>query len=191
MNLESTYVVNIAPTALSAAGEAALLEGQSASFATVPMPGVRETMPVNGTVGVPLWQTDTQIQFRSPMNTNTFEGRIAIDPEPEQWTPYTDEGGMWLTLIFNKKANTTYTITLQAGMEDIYGNAIPTDYIFSYTTAGIETNAELLRPSQLVTTGAYREDTRIPIIVSGAPTVDFALHRLDLANLQDAVSGGY
>ncbi len=190
LSLESTYVINIAPTARGARGDATLAEGQSISFTTVPLPGVLYTEPANGATGVEFWR-DVTFGFRSPMNMDTFEGRVVIEPAPATWEPYTDSEGLQLHLSFKKRANTTYTITLNAGMEDLYGNAIPTDYVLTFTTAGVQNQAYPFNVGRIAITGSYREDTAIPVVVSGTPTVDFALYRLDLMNLEDAAIGPY
>jgi hypothetical protein len=132
------------------------------------------------------------------MNTETLEGKIVIEPEPETWDPvvWSNES---LNLSFASTPLTLYTITLLAGAEDIYGNAIERDYTFRYTTRDIETwaypNINSWQ-SPLLQTGAHRQDTRLSMIVSGQPEVDFRVYRIDSDELPNAVRqivqrGGY
>ena len=190
LRIDSVYTINIAQTARSTGGDATLNAGQSHIFYTVPYPDVDRTSPANGEFGVQPGG-GASIYFRSPMNTDTFEGRIAVFPESAEWHP-----SVWsnqaLGINFVSLPNTTYTITLRAGTEDIYGNAITTDYTFSYTTGDIATWAyPLTNYGQLALTGSYREDTRMSMYVSGRPTVDFQLYEIGAADLNRVLRGGY
>ncbi|GAB4571044.1 MAG: hypothetical protein Kow0077_06630 [Anaerolineae bacterium] len=185
LQIETVYLLNITTQARSASGEAMLESGQSLSFSTVPYPGIEETYPRNGDRGVRPGR-GASITFRSPMNTETFEGRVRISPETA-WTPYVS-GNRSLQINFAARPNTTYQITFLAGAEDIYGNAIPTDYTFTFTTTDIPTWAyPYSARSNLAITGAYRQDTRFPIYVSGTPTVHFELYHLELEDLAQAI----
>ena len=191
LELDSTYVINLAPTALGEGGFAALAEGWSSSFTTVPLPGVASTNPANGATDVSPWWGGVSISFRSPMNPDTLKDRITISPTPDSWFPNVYEDGTGMYLEFALSPNSTYIVTLLAGMEDIYGNATLTDYILTFTTERMPDSATPLNVGRLAVTGAYRDDTRIPMVVVGRPTVDFTLHRLDFANLEDAALGPY
>ncbi len=189
LHINSVYVLNIAPTARSAAGDATLDEGQSLTFFTVPYPGIERTNPNNGEQNVRPGRGAT-ISFRSPMNTETFEGKVVISPEPESWTPV-----VWnnqsLSLDFAALPNTMYTITFRAGAEDIYGNTIPTDYTFTYWTGDIPTWAYPISTNQyFAITGAHRRDTRFSVLVSGRPTIVFELYHVAPQYFQD-VRGYY
>ncbi|MBN2470718.1 MAG: Ig-like domain-containing protein, partial [Anaerolineae bacterium] len=179
LNIDSVYALNIGPTARSASGTATLDSGQSTTFSTIPYPGIANTYPQNGERGVRPGRGAT-IDFKSPMNAETFANRVRIEPETE-WEPVVWQNTS-LNLDFAALPNTTYSITLLAGMEDIYGNAIQTDYTFTYVTGEIATWAyPITTNSNFAITGAHREDTRFSIYVSGTPTVAFELYRVDLA----------
>ncbi len=176
--IDSLYLITVADTARSAGGEANLTDGYSGSFRTVPYPGVRNTSPNNGQREVYPGSGAT-IYFRSLMNTDTLEGKVVISPETE-WLPET-WGNDALHLRFVSMPNTIYTITLLAGAEDIYGNAIETDYTFSYTTGDIATWAYPIFSwgEAILQTGAHRQDTRMSLMVSGQPEVEFWLYTID------------
>lgn len=195
LEIESLYVVNIGDSARSAGGDATLDRGYSQSFNTVPYPGVDSTSPENGERDVyPGW--GATIYFKSPMNTDTLEGKIEISPETE-WQP-TIWSNQSLNLDFHTLPNTTYTITLRAGAEDLYGNPIETDYTFSYSTGPISTWARPLTNyrTDLLITGAHRDNTRISMQVSGTPKVNFRLYTIEKSQLPDVMReniqhGGY
>ncbi|KAB2859532.1 MAG: hypothetical protein F9K46_11050, partial [Anaerolineae bacterium] len=83
---------------------------------------------------------------------------------------------------------TQYTITLLAGAEDVYGNPIANDFTFTYRTADIPVWATpITNYNNVIVTGAYRENTTIAMSVSGKPSVEFNLYRLDINLLESAV----
>lgn len=187
LTIESEYTINIAPTARSANGEAMLPQGQTQTFRTVPLPGIASTYPANGESVRP--GGGATIYFKSPMNTETFADKVVISPEIE-WTPSV-WGNDSLYVGFNSLPKTTYTITFKAGAEDIYGNAIPTDYTFQFTTTDIDNWGYPISTNIFQTTGAYRNNTRIALIISGQPNVNFKVYRLPLQYTEDYLNYRY
>ncbi len=189
LRIESSYVLNLASSARNATGEATLDGGQSVPFSTVPHPGIERTSPSNGESGVRPGR-GASITFRSPMNAETFADRVIIQPETE-WTP-----SVWddrsLGLQFYALPDTRYSITFLAGAEDIYGNPITTDYTFTYTTGELPSRAyPVTSNTSLSLIGAYRTDSRIPVYVSGTPTVGFELYRVNETLFPAAIQGYY
>ncbi|MBN1201518.1 MAG: Ig-like domain-containing protein [Anaerolineae bacterium] len=178
LKIESVYTISVAPTARGASGEATLKEGITYTFSTVPYPGIEGTYPENGDRGIEPGG-GVSIYFKSAMNTDTFKGKAEIvEPAGVEWEPVV-QGSSSLYLNFATQPNTTYTITFKKGAEDVYGNAIETDYTFSFQTGEREPWAWLPVSSQFVITSAYREDTRLAMSVSDKPTVGFMLYRVD------------
>ncbi|NDJ77478.1 MAG: hypothetical protein GYB65_14595, partial [Chloroflexi bacterium] len=157
--------------------EATLESGVSYSFSTVPYPGIDATDPANGETnaspGSGVW-----IEFKSPMNTDTFEGKAEIiSPEGVDWEPIV-QSDRSLYMSFATQPNTTYTILFRRGAEDVYGNVIDTDYTFTFQTGELEPWAYLPRQYEFVITNAYREDTRVAMSVTAKPQVAFELYRI-------------
>lgn len=176
--INSTYLVNINATARSAYGDATLAQGQSHTFRTIPYPAIDRTYPDNRATSVYPGSGAT-IYFRTAMNTETFVDKIEITPEVE-WTPVVS-GNMSYGLYFRSQPNTRYNITLKRGAEDIYGNTIETDYTFYYTTRNLPNNVYPITENNgsfVFVTGAYRENTRVSVSVTGKPRVHFILYRL-------------
>ncbi len=188
LKIESTYSYSVAPTARSASGEATLEEGITYTFTTVPYPGIESTYPANGEQGVRPGGGVT-IDFKSPMNTGTFEGKAEIiSPEGVEWEPVV-HGSETFTMQFATEPETTYTIRFKAGAEDVYGYAIETDYTFTFTTGKIEPWASLLAQNRFMITNAYREDTRVAMSVTGKPQVGFALYHVPNENIGQLLRG--
>ncbi len=179
--IESVYTLGVAPTARSASGEATIKDGISYAFSTVPYPGISDTSPRNGERDVRPGN-GVSISFKSPMNTDTFEGKAEIiTPEGITWQPIVS-GSSSFYLDFATRPETSYTIRFKRGAEDVYGNAIETDYTFSFTTGVIEPWASLPATNRFMITNAYRDNTRIAMSVSAKPTVGFALYKVDPQN---------
>ena len=189
-DIESVYSLSIADSARSASGEATISQGVTYTFTTVKRPGIDSTYPANNEQGVQPGG-GVSITFRSPMNMDTLEGKVEIvQPEGVEWMPIV-QGDRTLYMDFALLPETTYAITVKAGAEDLYGNAIETDYTFTFTTAALEPYASLPAQGQFMITNAYREDTRIAMSVTARPEVKFTLYRAGTDDLADLTRGYY
>ncbi len=186
--IESVYIISLAPTAASASGEATLEEGFNYSFTTVPYPGIQSTTPANGERNV-YPGGGVGFYFKSPMNTQTFEGKVeVIKPEGLQWEPSVS-GDFAFYMQFSTQPETEYVIRFNRGAEDIYGNAIETDYTLSFTTGAMEPSAYLPSRERFMITNAYREDTRVAVSVTANPTAAFTLHSIPADKIGALLSG--
>ena len=175
---EATYSIGLASSARAASGEAGLREGLTYNFRTVPYPRIDSTSPANGQRDV-YPGGGVSFHFSTPMNTDTFEGKVEIlEPAGVEWEPVVN-GDRDLYLDFATQPETSYTILFRAGAQDIYGNAIAADYTLSFRTGAIEPWASLpYGGGRIGLTSAYREDTRLALSVEGRPEVEFALYRV-------------
>ncbi len=180
LQIESVYTISIAPTARSASGEATLESGVTYAFTTVPYPGVADTDPDNNARDV-YPGSGVSIYFKSPMNTETFKDKVVIiQPEGVEWQPIASS--QRLHLDFATQPETEYVIQFRRGAEDIYGNAIETDYTFSFRTRGVDPWASLPFGDRFMITSAYREHTRIAMSVTAKPVVNLALYSVPVEN---------
>src|SRR5690606_22952208 len=138
-------------------GGAGLRQGRDFAFNTVPLPFVRDTSPRNGEANVSPGYRRVHISFGTHMNPGGLYGRYEVSPAPDNVVPvvYSNQS---LSLEFEFSENTQYTVTLKAGTEDIYGNAIANDYVFSFSVGAVQPSFYLQEDRQFVTTGAYREN---------------------------------
>lgn len=188
----TNYRVTVAQTAQAEYGGEPLPAEHIEEFATFPLPGVCDVSYGQKWLGKKFDDEPVEpgwfpvISFCSTMNLTTLADRIIIDPAPENWelVQFWDEGQS-APLRFNTKQHTTYTVTVLAGTEDIYGNAIEEDYTFSFTTGALPTYAypipqDRYVPTTRFITSAYRENTVFPMGISGTPDVEFELYELPL-----------
>ncbi len=128
------YTLSIGQGARSAFGQASLDQTYEIPFSTVPFPAVVNTEPPNGS-------DDRQasgyvyIEFAGPMDWKTIDGRITVSPRPAKITYDYFPGGNWLTLLFEQKPSSDYTITIPGTAADIYGNTLGDPYTFAFRTA--------------------------------------------------------
>jgi uncharacterized protein YfaS (alpha-2-macroglobulin family) len=191
--LETDYRYEVARTAYARSGDpdvGALIQPETARFTTVPAPGVLETRPRNGETGVIGYEYDgyriyVSMTFKTRMNEETLRDQVTIQPAPDdlRFETYWGSPGTVLRMIFVGQERTTYTITLAAGAEDIYGNAISEPYSFSFTTGTPPSRVYPITNGSFMITGAHREDTRMAMMVTGEAVVDFELYAVTPADL--------
>lgn len=122
LNLRNLYYVELNTSARSATGVAVLAEPVKQHFVTVGAPQATRTYP-SGRETLRPGRRGVRFGFNTLMNMSTLEGRYVISPEPEgEVTPYIYSDSTF-SLEFLHEVDETYTITLLAGIEDIYGNA--------------------------------------------------------------------
>ena len=144
LSMGTDYVFLLTQGAQSSSG-GTLDEELRWNFRTLPYPGIEATYPENG---------DTQanfsnrfaLYFSSPMNLDTIEERIIVEPEPEgELTWYYDAWG-WRVDFYGLEPATNYKISVEPGMEDIYGNQIAQAYAFKFRTGNLRPGAFLDLP---------------------------------------------
>jgi uncharacterized protein YfaS (alpha-2-macroglobulin family) len=187
LSIETSYIVSLPAGVASANGQGRTADAITSSFTTVPYPAVAVTYPSDGA------QVDTYyrsygvtIEFNTAINPESLQGRISIDPEPfDLGVNVYDYLPEQLNLDFSLITDTTYTITIAAGVEDVYGNATREDYTFSFTTLAPQPDIYPLIVGNFNVTAAYNQDTRLNVRASNNMSVDFELYRLP----PDAVEG--
>lgn len=142
--LGGDFTASVAAGVRSASGEVATTVPYTWGFTSVPVPALLYTSPADNGQGVEVWRGISLI-FASPMERETIEERLTIEPEiPESATYYggLDYGAGGSAWRFNintvLEPSTTYTVTLEAGAADPYGNTIDEPYTFSFTTGPLE-----------------------------------------------------
>ena len=190
LNINTLYAAGFSPDAQLAAGGGAGLEGTNEiRFTTVPLPRVLNTSPFDG-------QTDAQpyngftLFFASPMNPETIRDHVKIEPEPfNEFDTYYSEWDNSYTLAFSSEPSTDYTITIQPGMEDSYGNRIETELIVRYRTLPYSPDIALQAPSGIGFYNAYSPQTQVFITHRNVSRVDLELYRVPVDDLLRQVTG--
>lgn len=192
LNLETTYNVLMYNDALSANGAGQLSIGLDDQFTTVPYPAIISTSPQNGASVDSYYGVTPRITFNAPINRESLRGRVFIEPEPANWVPAVyDYSPAQLTLQMNAAPNTTYTVTILAGVQDIYGYPTRQDTVFTFTTLPPEPEAYPIIIGNFNVTSAYNEQTSFNMLVTGESTVNFSLYQLDTADIRDVTFANF
>ncbi|GAB5490849.1 MAG: hypothetical protein Phog2KO_10640 [Phototrophicaceae bacterium] len=160
-------------------GNSGLDESLVASFTTVPYPRIVSTTPNENILGNPY--SGFAIYFSSAMAQDQFAEFITIDPEPEfepryYWRSWNNT----LEVAFQPYASADYTITIDAGLEDEYGNTIDEAYTFSYTTDAFSSEVGLRVPGGIGFYNAERDPTSVFVTYRNVEEFDVSLYDVDL-----------
>ncbi len=149
LDVGTQYTLTVGNSATAAGGQATLDRQTSSSFRTVPLPAVIFTSPARG-AETPAFQSGISIEFASPMDPQTIEGRIQINPAPEDEPDYFfSPQGRFVSVNFTLERNRGYTITVPGDVADPYGNTLGADYTWTFTTAPLAPLASLNLPSYI------------------------------------------
>lgn len=133
MALDSDYVLEVADTAQSSTG--GRLDSSFVWHAsTVHTPAIVSTTPSDGDTAFD-FSSLFSIQFASPMDRDSFKGKVIITPAPSG-DPDGEYSSWDRTLRFYGFApSTSYTVQILPGMSDPYGNLIQEGQTVRFTTA--------------------------------------------------------
>ncbi|HFQ93774.1 MAG TPA: hypothetical protein ENK32_07175, partial [Anaerolineae bacterium] len=157
---ETEYQLRVGPSAASASGEAALGQEYIATFNTSPFPAIARVRPEPDSVP-DQWTRGVVIGFVSPMDWDTVEDRIIIDPDPGVARYYVNSYNNQISLDFPYELDTEYTVTVPGDAADPYGNTLGADFSWRFQSPGRPPIASFnLAPqiSQLSTSAANAVD---------------------------------
>lgn len=153
------------------------LSGNSWSYRTVRRPLIERTYPTDGAIDVS--SGGLSLYFASRMNIDTLRDRIQIEPKPESITrDYYSNFNDRYDIHFRERPSTQYTVRIEPGMEDIYGNAISEPLTFRFTTGPLPPTLRLHAPGPVGFYNAYRGPTQLYLTHRGLETVELALYRV-------------
>ena len=129
-------------------------------------------------------------EFSNPMDEDSFEGHITISAFDEadiQYYLQPDGLGLYINASF--ESSTPYTVTLEDGITDRYGQPLP-PYTLSFTTGRRQPQVSYAIPNQIAT---YSADTE-PILYFHATNMEqvrFTLYPLTRSEMQTLQQRGY
>ncbi|MDZ4764192.1 MAG: Ig-like domain-containing protein [Chloroflexota bacterium] len=191
LRLDNTYTVRFAQAqARGAGGGTPLAQDESIlSFQTVVAPAIIETSPSDGQDNAPYYGGVT-LYFASPMNLDTLDDKIIIVPEPwREYDSYYNEYDNSYTFAFPPEPSTNYTVTIQPGMEDVYGNRIDTPLTLQYTTESYTAAIALEAPYGVGFYNADNAETRVFMTHRNVSRVDLTLYRASTADFIAEATG--
>lgn len=186
LELDTPYRITIAGSARSASGQATLSNPQTVDFTTVPYPRIVRTYPAQGEKVNP--GGGVSIEFNAPMDRDSFKGRVHIDPQPDKLS--INAGGNNLYLSFTSLSGTTYTVTIDPGVADPYGNTINEPFKLTFSTGDLPAMMNFAQRGQVLLTSAYRPNTAILGATVNVSGIEARLATLSVSELM-GLSRGY
>ncbi len=150
-------------------------------FTTEPYPAIRRVDPQDGAVVEPEGQV--RIYFNTEMNPESLEGKVILDPLPEEGF----EGEYYhydnaYHISFQAEPQTTYTVTVLPGVQDTHGNAIAEPYSWSFYVGDYAPSLSLEAP-RVGVYSSYSSATRLFVLRRNISGIDLALWRLPVEKL--------
>ena len=121
-----------------------LQDSYQTQLSTIPFPRIVDASPQSGKGSG--FSDAMYIDFASPMNIDSFKGRIVITPQPKQPVQLNYDDSQYQLNVYGLEPSTKYVVRLLPGMSDIYGYTINNAYSFSFETAGLDPYANLVLP---------------------------------------------
>jgi len=134
--LGSTYRVSLTAAAHSASGTAALSNPFSQSFTTVPYPAFVSSQPANGQQNV-YPGSSVELTYNAPMDQQSFAGHVHLSPAADNFS-VEGNSGTQVYVSFSSLPQTTYTVTVDAGVKDPYGNPVKAPTVVTFTTGSLQ-----------------------------------------------------
>ena len=178
--LGTTLQLQIEASATDATGAANLNAAYQSNFTTVPFPAVLSTTPGRDQTA-DTWQYGINIQFASPMDADTIEDQILIDPPPNriQYSFYESSGYYYANLSFALERSTNYQVTIPATVADPYGNSLGQAYTWEFDTLGATPLASFNLPGQ-ISQLSTSFPSNVGIMQRNISRLDITLHELGL-----------
>jgi len=159
------------------------------NFATVPPPAIISTDPQDGDTEARPFGGFT-INFASPMDETTLNDKITVEPEPWRepeffYRPWDNS----LSVSFPTEPSTDYSITIQPGMLDVYGNPITSPFSFGYTTRAYDPAVQLRVPGPVGFYNAYRDPTQVFVTHRNVSHLDLELYSVTLDQFIPQLAG--
>jgi alpha-2-macroglobulin len=178
LRLDTNYQVTISTGARAAGGQASLAANVVNPFRTVPFPAVLYTIPDSNEMAN-RYQNGFNVTFASPMDMETLDGRIRIDPEPRRADYYFNDYDNTLFVSFAMVRNATYRVTVPGDAADPFGNTLGRDYTWQFRMPDFDPIASFNLPqqvSQLSTSFA----TQVEVQHRNVSRLELALYNLGL-----------
>ena len=152
-------------TSTAAIGSAALSNPFNQQFTSVPYPAFVNSQPENGSKEV-LPGSGVSLEYTAPMDEKSFVGHVHISPAADNFS--ISGGGTQLYINFTSLPRTTYTITIDAGVTDVYGNPIKTPTVITFTTGAVPPQLTIAARGGVGLTNGYKPDT---VLLAGSINV--------------------
>jgi len=180
LDFNTAYTVKLDAGITSAAGGLGMKEAFTWQFTTVPLPEIVSTNPENLERNAPP-QTTFEITFNTPIDPATVMPNLTMTPpfSPTQVYTYFSRHNNTFVLQFGAQPSTEYTVVIDDGIADPYGNTIPRGRTVKFRTGPLTPNYRLRVPDM---TGTYDAALPAQIVIGhvNVSRVNLRLYKLPL-----------
>ncbi len=184
---EQQYKAVIMQGAQSTDGPNGLETDNAWSFRIAAKPGIVSTTPANGSKDI-TEQYRTEVKFKTPMDEQSFENNVTVDPTPEtkptfSFSSYANSNTLSINTYLGRSKK--YTFTIGAGVKDQYGVPMGSPYTFTFATSPYKPSVSINPPGTFF--GAFNQQVvpRIVALVINANKVSYTLYKLKREDLLD------
>jgi hypothetical protein len=185
--LGAIYRVSLTGTAHSAAGTATVTNPFNQRFTAVPYPAFVRSEPTNGQQNV-YPGSGISLEYNAPMDERSFAGKVHISPAADNLS--VSGGGSQIYVNFASLPQTTYTVTVDAGVTDPYGNTIKTPTVVTFTTGALQPSLGVATRGQVNLTNAYLPDTILQTATTNVQQIDWVLGTVAIPDLMTVMNNG-
>ncbi|MFN2108103.1 MAG: Ig-like domain-containing protein, partial [Anaerolineae bacterium] len=180
LDFNTTYTVQLDTGITSAAGGMGMKEAYTWQFTTVPLPEIVATNPENLERNAPP-HTTFEIVFNTPIDPDTVMPNLTMTPplSPTQVYTYFARYNNTFVVQFGAQPSTEYTVVINDGIADPYGNTIPRGRTVKFRTAPLDPAYRLRVPD---TIGTYDAALPAQLVLShvNVNRVNLRLYKLPL-----------
>ncbi len=183
---DTRYSLNIDAGVTSSSGGEGMVESFTSHFTTVPLPRIVETHPSDGEREAPP-HTDFRIVFNTPIDPTTVMPNLTMSPplSPTQVHTYYAQYNSTFVVHFGAEPSTDYTVVIEDGIADPYGNTIPRGRTVDFRTAPLPPAYQLRTPDF---TGTYDAALPARLVVAhvNLTRLDLRLYRMPISTLTES-----
>ncbi len=185
LSFDTRYTVSIDAGVTSTAGGSGMAEPHTWRFTTVPLPRIVETDPRDGAREAPP-HTAFRIVFNTPIDPKTVMPNLTITPDLAATDVHTyfSRYDNTFALYFGAKPSTDYSVVIENGIADPYGNTIPRGQTVRFRTAPLSPDYQLRVPD-LVATYDAGLPAEIAVGYVNLDRLSFRLYQLSIDALKD------
>lgn len=168
-------------------GENGLENDYEWEFGVTQLPSVYSTDPEDGEDNV-VEDNWLKVEFSTPMDSDSFEGNVIIDPAPEKnpsLNSYRGKIGTVLSVGTYLRRSENYTITIGANVRDQYGVPLRRNYSFGFHTSDMEKSISILPTNTYFATFNQAVKPRIVAKTSAVKGVEYHLYKISKEQLID------
>jgi hypothetical protein len=184
LNFNTRYQVAVAAGVMSQAGGQGMVAPHTWQFTTVPLPRIVSTYPKHGERNAPPY-TEFRITFNTRIDPTTVMPNLTMTPplSPTLVYTYYSHYNQTFILRFGAQPSTDYTVVIEDGIADPYGNTIPQGRTVNFRTAPLPPSYQLRVPDFIGTYDAA-QPTRVVVGHVNVKRINLRLYKLPVDAIQ-------